>query len=109
MFLMDYPNRHRIKIWGLAEFVEDDPDLLRQVTDPGYSASPDLVFRFHVKGWGPNCNLHIMQRFTIEEITPFIDKYRECVAELQAINTSLRNQLIEAGLQPVVREWGGWG
>ena len=28
MFLMDYPNRHRIKIWGTAEFIEDDADLL---------------------------------------------------------------------------------
>ncbi len=104
MFLMDYPNRHRIKIWGTAEFVEDDPNLLRQVTDPGYSASPERVVRFHVKAWSPNCNLHIVQRFTIEEMTPFIDKYRECVAELQAINSSLRNQLIEAGLRPVVSD-----
>ena len=23
MFLMDYPNRHRVKIWGTAEFVEE--------------------------------------------------------------------------------------
>ena len=27
IFLMDYPNRRRIKIWGRAEVVEDDPDL----------------------------------------------------------------------------------
>ena len=73
MFLMDYPNRHRIKLWGTAEFVEDDARLLRQVTDPGYSANPERVFCFHVKAWSPNCNLHIMQRFTIEEMTPLID------------------------------------
>ena len=29
LFLMDYPNRHRVKIWGTAEFVEDNPQLLR--------------------------------------------------------------------------------
>ena len=28
IFLMDYPSRQRIKIWGTAEFVEDDPELL---------------------------------------------------------------------------------
>ena len=49
-----------------------------------------------------DCTLHITQRFTIEEMAPYIEKYQECVAELKAINTSLRNQLIEAGLQPVV-------
>ena len=102
VFLMDYPNRHRIKIWGTAEFVEDDPHLLRQVTDSGYSASPERVFRFHVKAWSPNCNLHITQRFTTEDMAPYIDKYRECVEELQAMNSALRNQLIEAGIQPVV-------
>ncbi len=102
MFLMDYPNRHRIKIWGTAEFIEDDAELLQRVTDPGYTATPERVLRFHVKPWSPNCTLHITQRFTIEEMAPYIDKYQECVAELKAMNTSLRNQLIEAGLRPVV-------
>ena len=38
IFLMDYPNRHRIKIWGTAEFVEDSPELLDRVADPQYKA-----------------------------------------------------------------------
>ena len=59
IFLMDYPNRHRIKIWGTAEFIEDDPDLLRKVVDPGYKARPERVLRFHVKAWSPNCTQHI--------------------------------------------------
>ena len=37
-------------------------------------------------------------------MTPDIEKYRQCVAELEEINTSLRSHLIEAGLQPVVGE-----
>ena len=102
IFLMDYPHRHRIKIWGTAEFVEDDVELLQHVTDPGYTATPERVLRFHIKAWSPNCNLHITQRFTIEEMAPYIEKYRQCVTELEAINMSLRNQLVEAGLQPVV-------
>ena len=104
MFLMDYPNRHRIKIWGTAEFVEDDAELLQRVTDPGYTATPERVPRFHVKAWSPNCNLHITQRFTIEEMARYVEKYQQCVAELEASNASLRNQLIEAGLRPVVGE-----
>jgi predicted pyridoxine 5'-phosphate oxidase superfamily flavin-nucleotide-binding protein len=100
MFLMDYPNRHRIKIWGTAEFVEGDAELLQRVTDPGYAAEPERVLRFHVHAWSPNCNLHITQRFTVEEIAPYIEKYQRCVAELEAINASLRNQLREAGVRP---------
>ncbi len=43
IFLMDYPNRHRVKIWGTAEFVEDNPDLLAKVADPDYKARPERV------------------------------------------------------------------
>ena len=104
MFLMDYPNRHRIKIWGTAEFIEGDADLLRKVTDPGYAATPERVLCFHVKAWSPNCNLHIAPRFTIEDMAPDMEKYQQCIANLEASNASLRNQLIEAGLRPVVGE-----
>ena len=31
IFLMDYPNRKRIKIWGTARYVEDDQDVLVQL------------------------------------------------------------------------------
>jgi hypothetical protein len=34
IFLMDYPNRRRVKIWGRAEIIEDDPALLERLLDP---------------------------------------------------------------------------
>ncbi len=40
IFLMDYPNRRRIKIWGYAEFVEDTPSLLERLVDPATPARP---------------------------------------------------------------------
>ena len=49
LFLMDYPNRHRVKIWVAAEFVENDPELLRRVTDADYKARPERVLLFHMK------------------------------------------------------------
>ena len=33
IFLMDYANRRRIKIWGTAEFSEDDLELLETLVD----------------------------------------------------------------------------
>jgi len=68
IFLMDYPNRHRIKIWGTAEFIEDDPDLLQRVSDPDYKARLQRVMLFHLKAWDVNCNQHIQQRYTLEEL-----------------------------------------
>ena len=32
-FPMDYPNWRRIKPWGYAKFVENDPNLLEKVID----------------------------------------------------------------------------
>lgn len=68
IFLMDYPNRLRIKIWGRAEVVEDDPALLEQVFDAGYKARPERVILFHLEAWDRNCPQHIRPRFTEEEI-----------------------------------------
>ena len=93
IFLMDYPNRHRIKIWGTAEFVEDDPELLQAVVDADYKARPERVLRFHVKAWSPNCPQHIKQRFTVEEMAPKIKKLQQCIADLEETNASLRKQL----------------
>jgi predicted pyridoxine 5'-phosphate oxidase superfamily flavin-nucleotide-binding protein len=93
MFLMDYPNRHRIKIWGTAEFIEDDPELLAKVTDADYDARPERVLVFHVKAWGPNCNLHIRQRFTAEDIESMVQPLRDRIAELEEMNATMRNRL----------------
>ncbi len=101
IFLMDYPNRHRVKIWGTAEFVEDDVELARKVFDADYDAKPERVLLFHVQAWSPNCNLHITQRFTVEEMAPFVEGFQRCIAELEAMNASLRAQLREAGLESV--------
>ena len=94
IFLMDYPNRVRIKIWGTAEFVEDDPELLRNLVDPDYKARPERVLRFHVKAWSPNCPQHIKQRFTVEETAPKIKRLQQCIADLEETNASLRRQLV---------------
>jgi len=69
IFLMDYPNRRRIKIWGRAEFVEDDPSLLERLVDPAYGATVERALVFHVEAWDVNCPQHITPRYTVEEIS----------------------------------------
>jgi len=41
LFLMDYVNRRRIKVWGTAKVVEDDPELMEKVTCPSYKSKPE--------------------------------------------------------------------
>ncbi len=69
IFLMDYPNRRRIKIWGRAEFVEDSPSLLDRLADPAYRSTIERALVFHVEAWDANCPQHITPRFTQEEIS----------------------------------------
>jgi len=104
IFLMDYPNRLRIKIWGTAEFVENDPELLAKVVDTSYEARPERVLIFHVGAWSPNCTQHIQQRFTHKEMASRIKKLEERIAELEEINTSLIKQLGRSNSEPVGRE-----
>jgi hypothetical protein len=89
IFLMDYPNQHRIKVWGTAEFIEDDASLLDHVTDPDYPARVQRVLVFHVKAWDVNCTQHIQKRYTVEEMQPIVQEIHERVAELEARNRTL--------------------
>ena len=83
IFLMDYPNQHRVKIWGTAEFIEDDPELLDRVADRDYNARPQRVLVFHLKAWDVNCTQHIQPRYTAEEMQPMVEELRRRIAELE--------------------------
>jgi predicted pyridoxine 5'-phosphate oxidase superfamily flavin-nucleotide-binding protein len=68
IFFMDYANRRRVKVWGRATFIEDDPELLAAVTDPDYPARPERVLVFTVTTWDRNCPKHITPRYSVDEI-----------------------------------------
>lgn len=93
IFLMDYPNRHRIKLWGEAEFVEGDAELSASVSDPDYTARPESVLLFHLKAWDVNCNQHIEQRFTEAELPGFADDLRARITRLESKNAALTAEL----------------
>ncbi|TNE48698.1 MAG: pyridoxamine 5'-phosphate oxidase [Deltaproteobacteria bacterium] len=73
LFLMDYPNRQRIKIWGRAAFVEGDDELLERVRDPDYPGVPERVLVFTVDAWDVNCRQHITPRYTVEEFRDVVE------------------------------------
>lgn len=95
IFLMDYPNRHRVKLWGTAEVVEEDGGLLKELTDSAYKGRPERAIRFHVKAWDVNCQKHITPRFSAMEIEGDLKPLRERVAELEAENERLRSKVLE--------------
>ena len=95
IFLMDYPNRRRIKIWGRAEFIEGDQALLEKVVDLNYKGVPQRVFRIHLEAWDVNCPQHITPRFTEDEVETREQNLHKRIAELEAENDRLR-QLVPA-------------
>lgn len=92
LFLMDYPSQTRVKIWGTAEVVENDPRLVKQLSDPSYKGKPERVIRFHVEAFDINCRQHIQPRFTQAEIEELVEPLRARLAELEAENQALKNQ-----------------
>ena len=91
IFLMDYANRRRVKIWGRAEVIENDLTLLKQLADVAYTARPERVFRFHIEAWDSNCPQHITPRFTVDDLTPTVQSLRDRIAELEAEVAMLRS------------------
>jgi predicted pyridoxine 5'-phosphate oxidase superfamily flavin-nucleotide-binding protein len=89
IFLMDYPNQRRIKIWGTSEIVEGDDALLQQLNDDGYTGKPQRSFLFHIEAWDANCPQHIMPRWTEEKIAPVVANLKARVDELERENHRL--------------------
>jgi predicted pyridoxine 5'-phosphate oxidase superfamily flavin-nucleotide-binding protein len=89
LFLMDYVNQTRVKIWGTAEVV-DDPRLVKQLTDPAYKGKSERAIRFHVEAFDINCRQHIRPRFTQEEVEALVQPLRDRLAELEAENKALK-------------------
>lgn len=69
IFLMDYAQRRRIKVWGRAKVVVGDEALAAQVADPEYPATPEHVIVFEVEAWDVNCKQHITPRYTAQALS----------------------------------------
>ncbi len=69
LFLMDYPNRKRLKIMARASVVEltDEPETVATLTVPDYEAVVERGIVFAVEAYDWNCAQHITRRYTAEE------------------------------------------
>jgi predicted pyridoxine 5'-phosphate oxidase superfamily flavin-nucleotide-binding protein len=84
IFLMDYANSRRVKLWGTAKVVEGDPALLDRLGDPGYDATVERAILFTVEAWDINCPQHIHQRFSARQVASVIEGLQRRVSELEA-------------------------
>ena len=90
LFLLDFAARRRIKMWGRARVVEDDPALLARLSDRGYRARPERAILFTIEAWDVNCSQHITARFSETEVVEATTALRDRIAALEAENAQLR-------------------
>jgi len=92
LFLMDYPNRRRLKIFGHMQAIDtgDDPALAARLAMPDYPARVERAVLIKVAAFDWNCPQHITPRFTEAELAPALEPVRKEIARLQAENARLR-------------------
>lgn len=84
IFIVDYLNRRRIKIWGTARVVENDDALLAKLMPENYQARGEQVIVFTVVVWDTNCPQHIPQKLDLVDVVQVIAERDKRIAELEA-------------------------
>jgi uncharacterized protein len=93
IFLMDYAHRRRVKLWGEARVVDDDPALLKSLMPAGYKARPEQVILFKIAAWDTNCPQHIPQKFDAADVAAALAARDARIAELEAELATLKDEV----------------
>lgn len=98
LFLMDYPNKTRLKMLGRIRTVQsEEAELLSQLNVDGYQARVERGFLIHIEAFDWNCPQHITPRYTEAQVD-------ELIAPLLEENSALKAGVISEN-RP--RELGG--
>ena len=89
LFLMDYAQRRRIKLWGRARMSED-PTVIAQLTPAGYRAHSEQALLFEIEAWDTNCPQHIPQKIDAADVAAALAQRDARIAELEAELAALR-------------------
>jgi len=100
LFLLDPARRQRIKFWGRARVVENEPQLVQRLFDDGYKARPERAILFTIEAWDVNCSSHIVTRFTEAEIGEAFATVQAKIAELERENARLRAAVAQQTAAP---------
>ncbi len=97
LFLMDYPNRARLKLLGRARWQDaaDAPDLVETLAVEG-GGRVERLFLIDVEAFDWNCPQFITPRFTEAELQEHLRPLLQEVGMLRAETEKLRARLSEA-------------
>ena len=94
LFLMDYANRQRLKIFAEAEIKDaaDVPELIGKLRVENYEAKIERAVILHVKAFNWNCPQHITPRYTLEQIRVMVQPLNEHIEKLEKEIIELKSQ-----------------
>lgn len=85
LFLMDYPQRTRLKILGFARVLDAhaQPALVAQLDQPAVQAKVERVVIIEVVAFDWNCSQHITPRYTTAEMEQTVAPLQQRIAQLE--------------------------
>jgi predicted pyridoxine 5'-phosphate oxidase superfamily flavin-nucleotide-binding protein len=84
LFLMDYEHADRIKIWGHARVVRDDPKLQAELVSGGTDgARVEQLIIFTVVAWDGNCPQHIPRFLDADDVLPHVQALQKRIGYLE--------------------------
>ena len=86
LFLMDYPNRTRLKLLGRARVLDarQHPDRVRDLAPSSLRNRVERVFEIEVESLDWNCPQFITPRYTAAEVQHLLTPLRQRISELEA-------------------------
>ena len=93
LFLMDYENRRRVKLWGRARVIEGNADLAQQLFPTGYRARVEQVVVIMLETWDSNCSQHIPQMFHASDVAETVKLQQARIVALEAELSVLKAKL----------------
>lgn len=94
LFIMDYPNQQRLKLWARARLVDrdQDPQLIARLQASSYEARVERAIVLNIEAFDWNCPQHITRRFSEAEV-------ERMIALLLEENRALKAQLAQVAPQ----------
>ena len=91
------PARRRVKLWGEARVIENDPDLIARLMPESYRARPEQAVLFTVAAWDANCPQHILQRYEAAQVAAMLAERDQRIEALEAEVNRLRRASASQG------------
>ncbi|WP_036477127.1 pyridoxamine 5'-phosphate oxidase family protein [Myxosarcina sp. GI1] len=87
LFLMDYANRRRLKIWGRGKVVDANnaSELLGKLAVPDYPAEVERGILIKIEAMSWNCPQHIPRKYSEAEVAAKIAPLQARIKELEEL------------------------